>query len=158
MLAGLGWSELHAQSMYVKENDGTQTAYSLSNIRKLSFSSASLTITESSNNNVVYALSELRYLSFSDSTAVNVGPEFIAEHVIRMYPNPVHNELKIDLSDAVQPAGTLSIISLEGRLLKTEQISGPGILSLDMSHLPGGTYICSFSNGTENKAVKIIKQ
>jgi len=75
-----------------------------------------------------------------------------------MYPNPVYNELKIDLSGAACPNGTLIILSLEGKLLKTQQITGPGIISVNMSHLPRGTYICQFSNEAEMKSIKIIKQ
>lgn len=157
IIAGLSLTELQAQSMVVKENAGIQTAYSLSNISKLSFSSGKLTISRVDSSSVEYALSSLQYLSFSDSTSVNIEQENISDHLIRIYPNPVHNELKIDLSAATCPNGTLNILSLEGKLLITQQITGSDIISVDMSHLPRGTYICHFSNEEEIKSIKIIK-
>ena len=158
ILFGLGLTELQAQSMYVQEVDGTQTAYSLSNITKISFSSANLIITQIDNSSEDYTLGSVQYLSFSDSTSVSNGPENIESHDIRMYPNPVYRDLKIDLSSAVLPHGTLHILSVEGRLLKTLQIKGSGIISVEMSHLPKGIYICLFSNEAETKSFKIIKQ
>lgn len=158
VLIGIGLSDIHAQSLYVKEYDSSQTAYSLSSISKLSFSSASLIISQTDNSTEVYFLNSLRYLSFSDSISVNIEADDVVNHDIKMYPNPVYNELKVDLSNASCPNGTLNILSMEGKLLKTEQITGLGIVSVDLSHLPGGFYICYFSNEAETKAVKIIKQ
>ncbi|MEY3451220.1 MAG: hypothetical protein RL711_1046 [Bacteroidota bacterium] len=37
-LLGLGLTGLQAQTMYVKEKSGTQTAYTLSSLRKMTFS------------------------------------------------------------------------------------------------------------------------
>src|SRR5690554_5092155 len=50
LLLGLGLTGLQAQTMYVKESSGTQTAYALSNIQKMSFSSGNLTVTKTDNN------------------------------------------------------------------------------------------------------------
>lgn len=68
LLLGLGLTGLQAQTMYVKESSGTQTAYTLSNIQKMSFSSGNLTVTKTDNSSGVFALSDLRYLNFSDIT------------------------------------------------------------------------------------------
>jgi len=85
IIVGLGLSGLQAQTMYVKENVGTQTVYSLSNIGKISFSSGNLTISLLDTSSVVYTISSLRHLSFSDSIPVNNGPENIINHVIRIF-------------------------------------------------------------------------
>ena len=66
ILLGLGLTGLQAQTMYVNESSGTQTAYTLSNIQKMSFSSGNLTVTKTDNSSGVYALINLRYLNFSD--------------------------------------------------------------------------------------------
>jgi uncharacterized protein (TIGR02145 family) len=68
LLLGLELTGLQAQIMYVKESSGTQTAYTLSNIQKMSFSSGNLTVTKTDNSSWVFALSDLRYLNFSDIT------------------------------------------------------------------------------------------
>jgi len=127
ILAGLGLSNIQAQSMYVKEISGTQTAY-------------------------------LRYLNFSDSTVVSNDHERNEEHEIKMYPNPVKDELKIDLSNSSSTDWRLYIIDFQGKILKTQTISGSDIISVDMSQFPAGTYICHFRNETEMKSFKLIKQ
>ena len=38
LLLGLGLSSIQAQTMYVKKSNGTQTAYPLNSIRKMTFS------------------------------------------------------------------------------------------------------------------------
>lgn len=155
---GIGLNESQAQSMHVKEIAGPQIAYSLNNISKLSFSSGELTISQFDNTIEVYSISSLRHLRFSDSTSVKIEEEKVVNHGIRIFPNPVNNVLKIDLSNVDNPNGTVKILSLQGRLLKTQQISGSAITSIDMSDLPRGSYICHCSSETEMNATLIIKQ
>lgn len=157
-LIGLGFFELQAQSLYVKEIAGTQTTYTLSNISKISFSPGSLTISLFDNSHEEYVLDSLRYLSFSDSTAVSIESKKNTKQIISIYPNPVSEELRIDISGTECPNGTLNILSIDGKLLKTQQISSLGITLVNMRQLPRGTYICQFSCEAEIKTVKIIKQ
>lgn len=156
-LAGLGLLELQGQSMYVKEIVGTQTAYSLSEISKMSFTSGKLSISMVDSSIAVYSLDSLSYLTFADSTWVSNGPESILDHSIKAYPNPVRSTLTIDLSDASFSDGTLQILSVEGRIMQTHEIKDSGIVSVDMGQLPRGIYICRFSSETELESFKIIK-
>lgn len=158
LFLSFGLIELQAQTMYVKEINGIQNTYSLSNISKLSFAQGSLIISQTNSNSDAYILNNLRYLSFSDSISVNIEPEEAVYHTISVFPNPVFNDLKIDLSNSIFENGTLKILSLEGKLLKTQQIAGLSILSVDLSHLPKGIYICHLSNEKEAKSSIIIKQ
>ena len=158
LLLGLGLTGLQAQTMYVKESSGTQTAYTLSNIQKMSFSSGNLTVTKTDNSSGVFALSDLRYLNFSDITTGLNEPLLVQSQLLRVYPNPVNNTLNIDLTGTDKVEGTLSILNFEGKTLVTRKVSNEGVLSLDISHFPTGIYLCRYSNATEIKTVKIIKQ
>ncbi len=158
IIIGLGRTDLQAQYMYVEESVGTQTTYSLSNISKISFCSGKLTIFQSDSSSATYALDSVRYLSFSDSTLVSNGPKNTLSHSLKAYPNPVSRELKIDLSNTACPIGTLNILSIEGKLIKTQEISGSNIISVDMSRLPRGIYFCQFISEAEIRSFKIIKQ
>lgn len=158
LLLGLGLTELHAQTMYVKEISGAQTAYTLSNMRKISFSSGNLTVTKTDNISNVYALGALRYLNFSDNTTIFNEPLSIQSQKLKVYPNPVSDILNIDLTGMVETIGILSILSFEGKTLVSQQVNNKDVISLDISHLPAGIYLCRYSNATEIKIVKIIKQ
>lgn len=158
LLLGLGLTGLQAQTMYVKESIGTQTAYTLSNIQKMSFSSGNLTVTKTDNNNGVYALSDLRYLIFSDVSTYLQENLSVQSTMLSVYPNPVSDILKIDLAGISEAEGTLSILNIEGKTLLTKQVNNEEVLSLSVSHLSTGIYLCLYSNATEIKTVKIIKK
>ena len=157
LLLGLGLTGLQAQTMYVKESGGTQTAYTLSNIQKMSFSSGNLTVTKTDNSSGVYALVYLRYLNFSDGSGLQEDLS-VQSKMLKVYPNPVGDILNINLTGMSETEGTLSILNFEGKTLVTRKVSNEGVLSLDISHFPTGIYLCRYSNATEIKTVKIIKQ
>ena len=158
LLLGLGLTGLQAQTMYVKESSGTQTAYALSNIQKMSFSSGNLTVTKTDNSSGIYALSDLRYLNFSDVSAGLQEDLSVQSKMLKVYPNPVGDILNINLTGKSETEGTLSILNFEGKTVLSRQVNNEGVLSLDISHLPTGIYLCRYSNATEIKTVKIIKQ
>jgi hypothetical protein len=158
LLLGLGLTGLQAQTMYVNENSGTQTAYDLTNIQKMSFSSGNLTVTKTDNTNGVYALNNLKYLNFKDLSTNIEEPLSFLKQMLSVYPNPVINVLNIDLTATAQEPGTLMIFNFEGKTVVNRQVSHAGVLSLNIGHLPKGLYLCRYANVTETRTVKIIKQ
>lgn len=158
VLAGLAANKMQAQFVLVEDTVGTQTDYPLSNIAHIRFSQGIMTIRLADNNSDAYTLGSLRHLSFSDSLLVSDHTENIADNLLRIYPNPVQNELKIDLSGAVRSYGTLNIMSLDGKLMITRKLKSSGIISVDVSVLNDGIYICQFINEDGIFTVKMIKQ
>ncbi|MDD4148627.1 MAG: T9SS type A sorting domain-containing protein [Bacteroidales bacterium] len=156
ILLGIGLTGLQAQTMYVVESGGEQTSYALSNIRKLTFEDENVTVNQIGGTSITYEVANLRYLSFDDYTGVFETEQTTFE--LNSFPNPVNDILNIDLSGAKNLNSTVSIFSLEGKLLQTKQISEARIIYFDVSSLPAGMYICRYSNETEAKTVKIIKQ
>lgn len=156
--AGL-FSKVNAQTMYVKEkNSGIQSTYTLSNIRKVNFLSGNLIITNIENTDTVIALNSLRYISFTDySTTISEYTKEVPTE-IKVYPNPIFNELNIDFSGTNILNGKICILSIEGKLIKTQQLTSSANLTIDMSNIPQGVYLCRFSNEKEIKTIKIIKK
>jgi hypothetical protein len=157
LLLVIGLTGLQAQTMYVKENNGTQTAYVLSNIQKMSFSSGNLTVTKTGNTSIVYALNNLSYLNFTDFSTKIEEPFSFQKQMLSVYPNPVTYVLNIDLTGTVQEEGTLTLFNFEGKAVLNRQVSHAGVLSLNIGHLPKGLYLCRYANVTETRTVKIIK-
>ncbi len=160
IISGLVFSEIHAQSdsLYVKEHSGTIAAYSLGNINKISFSHGSLIIDQINDESVVYGLINLQHLTFRDTTTVAVEKEIIADDRLYLFPNPVKDILYIDISGSSATPEVLSIISLQGEVLKTHIIHSDGVVSVHMSHLANGLYFCHLQGKDVNRVVKIIKQ
>ena len=158
LLLGLGLTSLQAQTMYVKKSSGTQTAYTLSNVRKMTFSGGNATVHKTDNTTSVYALSGLRYLNFTDlTTSISEQPMLLASAALITYPNPVNNVLNIDLTGEASE-GSVSILTLEGKLLQEQKTNGANTVTLNLSQLPQGIYLCRYVSTTDIKTVKIIKQ
>ena len=151
-------STVFAQTMYVKQSNGTQTAYALSNVRKMTFSAGNVTVQKTDNTTVEYLLSGMKYLSFQDFTTGINEQQMAAGNTLLTYPNPVNDVLKIDLRGTKNQGGSISILTLDGKVMQTQQTEGTGTVTLNLSQLPQGIYLCRYSSGTETKTVKIIKQ
>ncbi|MEX0966294.1 MAG: T9SS type A sorting domain-containing protein [Bacteroidia bacterium] len=91
-------------------------------------------------------------------TRVNTG---ITSHssgdlALQVFPNPATGNLRISCNSDMSK-GTLRFISVSGKIL--EQIplaeSNPGILEMNVSHLPAGLYLVELSDGTHIKRVKL---
>lgn len=155
-LCGIGITLLQAQTMNLKDSN-TQTSYALSNILKLSFSNSNLIITQTNSDTKTYVLNELQYLKFDNSSTNTQTPE-IAENNLNIYPNPANQFLNIDLSGQKDKQGVIQILNINGNILLTQTVGGLDTISLNISQLPKGTYLCRYVTNTEIKSIKIIKQ
>ena len=153
LLFGAAISGLKAQTMYVRPNAGAQTAYTVANIKKLTFSNGNLMVTNLTGGNATFPLSSNRYLNFTDLTLTTTTHE-VAKSSFYVYPNPVTNVLNITNEDPTQTISHLEIISLEGRVViakNTPQVS--------LAALPQGMYFCKItSKSNQTQTIKFLKQ
>ncbi|MDC8001614.1 T9SS type A sorting domain-containing protein [Aequorivita todarodis] len=75
--------------------------------------------------------------------------------IIRLYPNPVIDILKIEMNNTYQRT-SLNIYTITGQLVKTASISKNG--TVDCSELQSGLYLVKISDGTKVFNTKLIKQ
>ena len=158
IIGSLGLTIASAQTMYIKEKSGTQTTYTLSSLRKMTFSGGNTTVQKSDNSTGVYALSGLRYLNFTNlitGQAETTAP--LGNANIVTYPIPVTDVLNIDLTGLTGEI-TISILILEGKEIQTQTTNGGSLITLHLSQLSEGIYLCRYANAVEIKTVKIIKQ
>ena len=153
LLLGLGLLSLQAQTIYIKQSGGIQTSYAISDVRMITFSSGNLEITKADNSSTTFTVAGLDFLSFIDNTT-DIQKIYEDVGTIRIYPNPVDAELNIELPEA----GTVQLLSLDGKVILTRQVIIPGITIIDINHLLAGIYICRYTNGKKIKTQKLIKQ
>ncbi len=146
---------IHAQTIYVKQNNDTQVSYTLDSLQKITFSSGKLNIYKTDYDTETYTLSDVQYLSFQDYT-VGISQTTFLQANLTAYPNPVSDFLHIDLSTQTKE-GVIQILSIEGRILQEQKTKGNTVVVLDVSRLSSGMYLCRFFNASEIKTVKIIK-
>ena len=147
-----------AQNMYVKQINNIQTAYSINNISKMTFSSGNILIDQTNGNDVQYNLDSVRYIAFQLYT-VGVQENTSNEQRISVYPNPVHTILNIDLKNITGKNGTIQIMSMNGSLLKSIPITfDANPLQIDVSGFAQGVYLCKINCTSKSETLKFIKQ
>jgi hypothetical protein len=82
----------------------------------------------------------------------------IRQGMMHLYPNPASNYITVDVDRTNGTSGVLEILTLEGRVLISEQVAGRQNVCIDMSTLSSGIYLCRYTTGTSSKTAKIVKQ
>jgi hypothetical protein len=154
-----GLTVLQAQTLQVKLSNGTETAYSLGNISKISFPDGNMEITNLENFTSNYELNELRYLSFSDSDIISAisETEKFTNNNFAVFPNPVSDVLTIQFKDLGNNKSRIEILAISGKIISTQDVTGMQTARFDLSHLPNGIYLCRFIDSSTSKTIKIIK-
>ena len=160
LLIGLG-TTLNAQTkLYVKDKAGTQTAYDLSSIKKLTFPASKMTVTKADGSAVTYSLSNLRYLNFL-AIKTDIKPiESLSINSLTLYPNPVVDQMEISY-EMTQPGNVqFKIIDLQGKILYSQVLSnqnGSNHATISVSQLPVGLYIFLMQSETKQETSKFYK-
>ena len=82
----------------------------------------------------------------------------IGEHSILIYPNPVENELTVEIQGLEENAeAVITLYDQGGRLVLTED-KATGSTVLNLSHLSPGTYFMNIHIGDGTTKWKIIKE
>jgi hypothetical protein len=92
-----------------------------------------------------------------------VYTDALAGTQIAIYPNPTTGQLHIKTSDIRYPISDISIFDMLGKrvasveTLRATSLQPQPATTLDISHLPAGTYIMRITIGEETTSWKIIK-
>jgi hypothetical protein len=76
---------------------------------------------------------------------------------LKVYPNPVNNLLTVQLYDFGKTKSSIEILSVNGKVLSTRNVTGMPSVRLELGHLERGIYICRYRNGETTKTAKIVK-
>jgi len=160
LLLELGLTPLQGETtLNVKATGGTQTAYSLTTIRKLTFPcTCNMTVTKTTATTDKYTLSGVRYLNFSDMGTGIASPSAAVKGILHLYPNPVTDVLNIELSATGSRPATVELLSIEGKVLYKGQFAGTRSYQINVSQFRQGIYLCRVNNGTSIETTKFCKQ
>ena len=161
LLLGLGLAGTQAQStLYVNTHSGTQTPFTLSSIKKLTFESGSMTVNKTSGSIDSYLLTDMRYLNFTDlTTGVSLTDKAESSDML-LYPNPVIDQLQINYESLKIENVQVEIVDLQGRVLHQQTIisqNGTNQLKISVSQLSKGLYVCRFKSDDKIEIIKFIK-
>ena len=160
LLLGLGIT-LNAQTkLYVKEKAGTQTAFDLSSIKKLTFPASQMTVTKTNGSAVTYGLSSVRYLSFNSVKTDIIPIESLSGSYLTLYPNPVIDQLQISYKMAQTGIVQLKIVDLQGKVIYSQILNsqnGTNHATISVAQLPVGLYIFLMQSETKLETKKFYK-
>ena len=149
-------SSANGQSLFVKEFSGTQTSYTLANIRKLTFSSNNMDVVQNSGTQS-FPLTSIRNLNFAGIVTSVSHVSNSADEPIFLYPNPAKEQFSLMLNTAnLSGFRDLVILDSQGKEVykTTEMKTG----SIDISFLSNGLYLCRISTIDNTKTIKFIKE
>ena len=161
LLLCIGLAGAQAQStLYVKEKAGTQTAFALSDVRKLTFPTGNVIVNKNDGNTNTYALSGIRYLNFTDlSVGVSQFANKESDNMI-LFPNPAMDELKVSFQSSETGNLQIDIMDVQGKVLQQQTISsqnGTNLFAINIAQLPQGLYLCRLQNGNKLETIKFLK-
>ncbi|MBS1630204.1 MAG: T9SS type A sorting domain-containing protein [Bacteroidetes bacterium] len=99
-----------------------------------------------------YRLTLVRWLA---DAATGIRPKMKTS--VRIYPNPVHNEITIDFGQTPSGRCIYSIRGMDGRLLRSCSLANNRAL-IDVSYLEPGSYLLSISSPSFNQSILFTKQ
>jgi hypothetical protein len=160
LLLSPGLSGLQAQTLYVRENSGTQISFALNDIQSITFPQSNIAVTKTDGNTSTYSFTDINYLSFNDfTTGVNSIVDR-KEPGLQLFPNPVSNRLRITFSSEKNEKVQLSIINLQGKVLQQQNIScheGTNLAEMPVADLKQGIYLFRFQTQGKTETIKFLK-
>lgn len=88
------------------------------------------------------------------TTGIATTAEFTG---LNLYPNPVLNELTIDLGELITGEATFSIIDVTGKVIQSISQSGTNVLKMNTSSLNEGIYILNIQHNGQISNYKFVK-
>ena len=91
-----------------------------------------------------------------DLSTVSVQELGVEEAQVHLYPNPVQNELMVEIAEAGPVR--LELYDVQGRLLQQQSLAGSQTHAMDVQQLSPGMYLVRIHQGNKLKQHKFIKQ
>lgn len=85
---------------------------------------------------------------------IESGTEFL----VTAYPNPVENQITVNIMDGDEESATVTFFDLSGKKLITRRIETCNPVQIDLSELSAGSYILYCRSGKNEESQKIIKK
>ncbi len=104
---------------------------------------------------------EIEFCTSGESEEIVSGTtNLVVQDALKVYPNPVTNNLTIQFGDVFEAADNidLKIYDSQGRMLTARSVKSNTEASLSFSGFPSGLYVIRCSNGTVESRVKVLKR
>jgi len=157
LLFCIGFSGIKAQSILkITETSETNSTFSTSEIRKLTFSSNQLVVHIKNETSSLFAFDNIEKLDFNNIATSDLTSVNITSLQTVLYPNPVIDRLYIKMEFPNKCKISIEIYNLQGKLLLNQSVVSPDCINV--SELQKGMYICRLKSCDKIETLKFIKQ
>ncbi|MGE5394349.1 MAG: T9SS type A sorting domain-containing protein [Candidatus Saccharibacteria bacterium] len=154
-------SGLQAQNkLYLHAIDGTRTSLSLDGIRKLTFPSRTITVYQNDGSTQLFPFAELRQARFTEFLSGNNALDIPESNNLTVFPSPVNNEMTLSLTSSISTSIEIRIVDIHGKTVsirKERILPGNNQITMQLSELSQGLYICRVNNGRSIEIRKFLK-
>jgi hypothetical protein len=105
----------------------------------------------------IATLAGLQHSSYYDAgTVIASIPEsnFVCD--VQVFPNPVKNKLTLKTGDCFQQGFSLTIVDVQGKLIKTEKITSASQSEISFENIPAGSYFVVMEDGGKRSVKKVV--
>lgn len=95
--------------------------------------------------NTLYELVQKDYDGHTTSFFTAVNANSIEDGKITVYPNPMEDQLQVNLNAKSYEKATVQLFTLDGRMIVNEDISNVSQFSVDLREVPAGIYLLQVS-------------
>jgi hypothetical protein len=156
-------TSIKAQSVYFNYTDGSNAAYNLSDVRKITFVADEMNLLLLDGSVYSWNVSSIGNYQF-DENPLGVDELLNIANIwqVAVFPNPATNLLNVKYNLPTVDNILISVFDLRGKLLlevdKGKRTKGEHEEILDISKLPAGQYVCRINRQTNTISKNIIKQ
>ncbi len=146
------------QDFFVKLKNETTQQIALSSIRCITYSGNTMNVNLKNGSVQSWNVFDVAYNAYQSPTSLKETT--LNEKTFLLYPNPVANELKLQFEFDGSKEHTVEVCNVHGRvLLNSGKIpTNSKSLSLDVSGLPAGVYVCFLKTDNQIFTQQFIKQ
>jgi hypothetical protein len=163
LLLGLASISSKAQSIYFNYSNGTNAAYNLTDVRKITFVADEMNLQLFDGSVYSWNVSSIGHYQYDENS---IGIDELLNKAnawqVNIFPNPAYNVLNVRYNLPTDDKILISVLDLQGKLLleinKGNRAKGEHEETFDISSLTAGQYVCSISGQKNTISKNIIKQ
>lgn len=156
LLFGQIFSVVQAQTINFIPTTGMPKAYSVSDIKKMTFSNGNLVLTNTGTTGT-FALSGNKSILFTNETLRTIT-NTVAKNSFYLYLNRISAVLTIANSDPSAVVTDFEITAIDGRIMKTKHNINKNEEQVVVYDLPSGVYICRITSNQQAQTIKFLKR
>jgi hypothetical protein len=153
---------LRAQSIHFNYSDGTNASYNLVDVRKVTFDADLMNLHLLDGTVFAWNVSTIGYYQY-DESSLNVQDWLnnANKWEVLIFPNPTCTDLNVYYNLTKEDDITIALYDMQGKLILKKnigkQLVGEQQQTLDVSHLPNGTYMCRIEGLHQSVTKTVIK-